>query len=106
MAVGALTAASSPDWDHGRRPSPLIAAIGAMVCALARRRIRERAISNAPHAPTSVVAARPEDSRRRRPGRAARWAWQRIVPVALFGFMAAQWAREFAISDTKIFRSC
>jgi hypothetical protein len=70
----------------------VIAAIGSVVT---RRRVRERAIleraSRAhasswlldPRVLTAVVQA----------GRTL--GWQRIVPVALLGFLATQWAREY-----------
>jgi uncharacterized membrane protein len=73
----------------------LIAAIGAMVCALARRRIRERAIlerAARAHAPSWLLDPKILGVAVQA-GRAM--GWQRIVPVALFGFMAAQWAREY-----------
>jgi hypothetical protein len=71
-----------------------IALIAAIVCASARRRTRERAIlARAARAHASpwlldpkILGAAVEA------GRAI--GWQRIVPVALLGFMAAQWARE------------
>jgi hypothetical protein len=73
----------------------LIAVIGVIVCALARRRARERAIlerAARAHASSSwlldpkILAAAVEA------GRAL--GWQRILPVALLGLMAAQWTRE------------
>ena len=73
----------------------LIAAVGAVISALARRRAKERAIlERAARARASsswlldpkIVAAAVEA------GRAL--GWQRILPVALLGFMAAQWTRE------------
>ena len=72
----------------------VIALIAAIVCASARRRTRERAIlarAARAHAPPwlldpKILSAAVEA------GRAI--GWQRIVPVALLGFMAAQWARE------------
>ena len=72
----------------------VIALIAAIVCASARRRTRERAIlarAARSHAPPwlldpKILSAAVEA------GRAI--GWQRIVPVALLGFMAAQWARE------------
>ena len=73
----------------------LIAVIGAIICALARRRAKERAILERaararassswlldPRILTATVEA----------GRAL--GWQRILPVALLGLMAAQWSRE------------
>jgi len=72
----------------------LIGAIGATICAVARRRARERAIlqrAARAHAPSwlldpRLVAAAVQIGRD--------IGWQRIVPVALLSFMAAQWARE------------
>lgn len=72
----------------------LIAIIGLIVCALTRRRARERAIlARAARAHTSswlldprLLTAAVQIGRQ--------IGWQRIVPVALAGFMAAQWARE------------
>ena len=72
----------------------LVAVIGIVVCARARRRARERAIlarAARAHAPSwlldpKILAAAVQIGRE--------FGWQRIVPVALLGFMAAQWARE------------
>jgi predicted RND superfamily exporter protein len=72
----------------------LIAMISIIVCALARRRARERAIlerAARAHAPSwlldpRILAAAVQIGRE--------IGWQRIVPVAVMGFMAAQWARE------------
>ena len=73
----------------------VIAIVAAIVSALIRRRVRERAIlarAAKAHSPPwlldpkilgVVVEA----------GRII--GWQRLVPVALLGFMAAQWAREY-----------
>ncbi len=73
----------------------LVAIIGMTVCAIARRRARERAIlarAARAHAPSwlldpRVLTAAVQVGRE--------LGWQRIVPVALAGFMAAQWAREY-----------
>jgi hypothetical protein len=73
----------------------LIAVIGLIVCALARRRARARAIlerAARAHAPSwlldpKILATAVQIGRE--------VGWQRIVPVALLGFMAAQWAREY-----------
>jgi hypothetical protein len=73
----------------------LVAIIGLIVCALARRRARERAIlarAARAHAPSwlldpRVLTAAVQVGRE--------LGWQRIIPVALAGFMAAQWAREY-----------
>jgi uncharacterized membrane protein len=72
----------------------LVAVIGIVVCALARRRARERAIlerAARAHTPSwlldpRILTAAVQIGRE--------LGWQRIVPVALAGFMAAQWARE------------
>jgi hypothetical protein len=72
-----------------------IAIVAAMVSALIRRRVRERAIlarAARAHAPPwmldpRILGAAVEAGRS--------IGWQRIVPVALLGFMAAQWAREY-----------
>ena len=72
----------------------LIAVIGLIVCALARRRARERAIlerAARAHAPSwlldpRVLATAVQIGRE--------FGWQRIIPVALVGFMVAQWARD------------
>ena len=72
----------------------LLALIAAIICAAARRRARERAIlerTARAHAPSwlldpRLLAAAVQIGRD--------IGWQRIVPVALLGFMAAQWARE------------
>jgi hypothetical protein len=72
----------------------LIAAIGAVICALARRRARERAIlerAARAHAPSWLLDPRILAAGIQA-GRA--FGWQRIIPVVLLGFMAAQWARE------------
>jgi Ca2+/Na+ antiporter len=79
----------------------LIALIGSIVCALARRRTRERAIlerAARAHAPSwlldpKVLATAVQLGRS--------FGWQRIVPVALFGFMAAQWARDYREQSNK-----
>ena len=71
-----------------------IAIVAAIVSALIRRRVRERAIlarAAKAHAPSwlldpRILATALEAGRT--------IGWQRIVPLALIGFMAAQWARE------------
>ena len=73
----------------------LLALIAAIICAAARRRARERAIlerTARAHAPSwlldpKILATAVQVGRT--------LGWQRIVPVALLGFMAAQWAREY-----------
>ena len=74
----------------------VIAIIALIVCAAARRRAREQAIlarAARAHAPSSwlfdpKVLGVAVDA-----GRSI--GWQRIVPVALLAFLAAQWAREY-----------
>ena len=71
-----------------------VAIIAAIVSALIRRRVRERAIlarAAKAHAPPwlldpKILGVAMEAGRS--------LGWQRIVPVALVGFLAAQWARE------------
>jgi len=71
-----------------------IAIIGLIVCQLARRRARERAIlerAARAHAPSwlldpKILATAVQVGRS--------LGWQRAVPLALVGFMVAQWARE------------
>jgi len=73
----------------------VIAVVAAIVCASARRRAREQAIlarAERAHSPSwlfdpKVLGAAVEAGRT--------IGWQRIVPVALLGFLAAQWAREY-----------
>ncbi len=72
----------------------LIAAVGLIVCAVSRRRARERAIlarAARAHTPSWLLDPRLLTAAVQI-GREL--GWQRIVPVALAGFMAAQWARE------------
>jgi len=72
----------------------VLALIAAIICAAARRRTRERAIlerAARARAPSwlldpKILATAVQVGRT--------LGWQRIVPVALLGFMAAQWARE------------
>jgi uncharacterized membrane protein len=72
----------------------LVAIIGLIVCVVSRRRARERAIlarAARAHTPSwlldpRILTAAVQIGRE--------FGWQRIVPVALAGFMAAQWARE------------
>jgi hypothetical protein len=73
----------------------LIALIALIVSTLLRRRARQRAIlerAARAHAPSwlldpKILSAAVQIGRT--------VGWQRIVPVALFGFMAAQWARDY-----------
>jgi hypothetical protein len=72
----------------------LIASIGIVVCLLTRRRARERAIlerAARAHAPSwlldpKILATAVQVGRS--------LGWQRIIPLALVGIMAAQWTRE------------
>src|SRR5215472_15882328 len=73
----------------------VIAIIAAVVCAAARRRAREQAIlarAARAHSPSwlfdpKVLNVAVEAGRT--------IGWQRIVPVALLAFLAAQWARGY-----------
>jgi hypothetical protein len=72
----------------------VIAIVGMVICLLARRRARERAIlarAARAHAPSwlldpKILATAVQVGRS--------LGWQRAIPLALVGFMAAQWARE------------
>jgi hypothetical protein len=72
----------------------VIALLAAFVCAVARRRARQRAIlARAAQAHSrpwlldpKILGAAVEAGRT--------IGWQRLVPIALLGFLAAQWARE------------
>jgi hypothetical protein len=72
----------------------VIALFGLIVSALLRKRARERAIlerAARAHAPSwlldpRLLATAVQIGRQ--------IGWQRVVPVALLGFMAAQWTRE------------
>jgi uncharacterized membrane protein len=73
----------------------LIALIGAIVSAVARRRARERAIlerAARAHASSSWLLDPKILGVAIQAGRTL--GWQRLVPIALLAFMAAQWARE------------
>jgi hypothetical protein len=72
----------------------LIALIGAVVCVMVRRRARERAIlERAARARATPWLLDPRIlSLATQAGRAL--GWERIIPVALFGLLAAQWVRE------------
>jgi hypothetical protein len=72
----------------------LIALLGVIVCTLVRRRARERAIlARAARAHASSWLLDPKIiATAMQIGRTL--GWQRVVPVALLGFMVAQWARE------------
>jgi hypothetical protein len=73
----------------------LIAIIGLIVSALLRKRAKQRALlerTARAHAPSWLLDPRIL-STAVQIGRQV--GWQRIVPVALLGFMAAQWTREY-----------
>jgi Ca2+/Na+ antiporter len=77
----------------------VVAAIAGMLCALARRRAKERAIlerAARAHAGSWLLDPKILASAMQI-GRSL--GWQRIVPIALFGFIAAQWAREYRERD-------
>lgn len=71
-----------------------IAVVGIIICLLARRRARERAIlerAARAHAPSwlldpKILATAVQVGRS--------LGWQRAIPLALVAIMAAQWARE------------
>jgi hypothetical protein len=73
----------------------VIALLAAVICALVRQRVRERAIlarAAKAHSPSwlldpKIIGIAVEAGRT--------IGWQRIVPVAVLGFVAAQWAREY-----------
>ncbi len=77
----------------------VVAIIAAIVSALIRRRNRERAIlarAAKAHAPPwlldpRVLATALQVGRE--------FGWERIVPIALVGFLAAQWARQRRSKD-------
>jgi hypothetical protein len=72
----------------------VVAIVAAIIGALARRRVRERAIlarAARAHSPSWLLDPRILNAAVEA-GRS--FGWQRIVPVALLGFMVAQWARE------------
>jgi hypothetical protein len=71
------------------------ALLAALICMLIRQRVRERAIlarAARAHSPSwlldpKIIGIAVEAGRT--------IGWQRIVPVAVLGFVAAQWAREY-----------
>jgi hypothetical protein len=72
----------------------VLAIVAAIISALLRRRVRERAIlarAARAHAPSWLLDPRILNTAIAA-GRS--FGWQRIIPVALLGFMVAQWARE------------
>jgi hypothetical protein len=73
----------------------LIALIGALISAIARRRARERAIlerAARAHSASSWLLDPKILGVALQAGRTL--GWQRIVPLALLAFLAAQWVRE------------
>jgi hypothetical protein len=71
-----------------------IAVIAAIAAAVVRRRVRQRAIlarAAKAHAPPWLLDPRVLGVAMQA-GRSL--GWERIVPVAILGFLAAQWARE------------
>ena len=72
----------------------LIAVIGAAASALSRRQTRQRAIvERAARAQGTRALIDPKVlSVAMQAGRAL--GWQRLIPLALLGFLAAQWAQE------------
>ena len=73
----------------------LIVLIAALCAAISRRRARERAIlARAAHAHGGSWLLDPRIlTTAMQVGRTL--GWQRLLPVALLGFLAAQWAREY-----------
>ncbi len=77
----------------------VIAIVAAIVSAFIRRRVRERAIlarAAKAHSPSwlldpKLLGIAVEAGRT--------IGWQRLVPVAILGFVAAQWAREYRDRD-------
>lgn len=73
----------------------VIAAVAAVISALVRRRVRERAIlarAARAHSPSWLLDPALVNTALS-VGRSV--GWQRILPIALLGFVAAQWAREY-----------
>jgi hypothetical protein len=73
----------------------VIAVIAAIVCASARRHVREQAIlarAARAHSPSWLLDPKLLGAAVQA-GRTI--GWQRLVPVALLAFLAAQWAREY-----------
>ena len=76
-----------------------LALIAALIAALVRRRVRERAIlarAAKAHSPSwlldpKLLGVAMEAGRT--------IGWQRLIPVALLGFVAAQWARDYRNQD-------
>ncbi len=80
----------------------LIALIAAIVFAVSRRRARERAIlerAARAHGASSWLLDPKILGVAMQAGRAL--GWERIMPVALLGLLAAQWARERKSGDSE-----
>jgi hypothetical protein len=80
----------------------LIALIGALVVAVSRRRAKERAIlerAARAQASTSWLLDPKILGVAMQAGRTL--GWQRIIPVVLLGFLAAQWVRENHKSESE-----
>ena len=80
-----------------------VAIMAAVISALLRRRVRERAIlarAARAHSPSWLLDPRLL-SAAVQAGRSA--GWQRIVPIVLVGVMVAQWARESRDRGTQHF---
>jgi hypothetical protein len=79
----------------------LIALIGAIVFSVSRRRAKERAIlerAARAHNSASWLLDPKIIGVAMQAGRAL--GWERIIPVALLGLLAAQWARERKSGDS------
>ncbi|MGB7099401.1 MAG: hypothetical protein WBD95_11645 [Xanthobacteraceae bacterium] len=73
----------------------LVALIGALIAAIARRRARQRAILERAARAQSVSSWLLDPKILGAALQAGRTlGWQRIIPVALLAFVAAQWLRE------------
>ena len=72
----------------------LIAVVGAAASAIARARTRQRAVMERTARPQGIGALIDPKalSLAMQAGRAL--GWQRLVPLALLGFLAAQWVKE------------
>jgi hypothetical protein len=77
----------------------VVAAMAALLSASARRRARERAIlerAARAHAGSWLLDPKILASA---VGLGRSLGWQRLVPIVLLGFIAAQWAREYRARD-------
>lgn len=117
MTLAALTAfvfvcVGAYDWLARRYDGPTasmimagvfaaVAVAAAVISALVRRRVRQRVIlarAARAHSPSWLLDPRLINTAVQL-GRSA--GWQRIVPIALVGFMVAQWAREYRDQGAK-----